>query len=323
MEQLTGYMLPHKLRIVYMGTPDFAVPALNSLINKGYDVLAVVTQPDRPRGRGRSVSCCPVKETALEHNLKILQPEDINEQSFVDELQGMNPDLFIVAAFGQILNNDLLSIPKCCAINIHASLLPRYRGAAPIQWAILNNDKATGITLMKMSKGLDKGPVLLKEETPIKENETTGQLFERLSEISGDVIVRFLKDLAGKELNAVPQDDASASYASKITKKMAEIDWQKDASIVASQIRAMDPSPGATTIMNGKKIKLFSPLIVNYEVTSKKPGMVIADDNNSFLVETGKGLLAIGEIQLPGKKRISTKDFLRGNTIEKNTLLGM
>lgn len=323
MEQLTDYRLPHKLRIVYMGTPDFAVPALNSLINEGYDVLAVVTQPDRPRGRGRSVSSCPVKETALAHNLKILQPEDIKEQSFVDELQGMNPDLFIVAAFGQILNNSLLSIPKYCAINIHASLLPRYRGAAPIQWAILNNDKVTGITLMKMSKGLDKGPVLLKEETPIKENETTGQLFERLSEISGDVIVRFLKDLAGKELNAVPQDDACASYASKITKKMAEIDWEKDASIVASQIRAMDPSPGATTIMNGKKIKLFSPVISDYECTSKKPGIVIQGDNNRFLVETGKGLIEIGEIQLPGKKRISTRDFLRGHTIEKNTLLGM
>ena len=322
MEQKSGNLFPHNPNIVYMGTPDFAVPALKSLLNEGYNISAVVTQPDRPKGRGRSLTCSPVKEISLEHNLKIFQPENVNEQGFIDELNAMEPDLFIVAAFGQILHQSVLSIPGYGAVNIHASLLPKYRGAAPIQWAILDNEPVTGITIMKMAKGLDKGPVLLMEEVPIKDNETAGQLFDRLAEISGDVVLRFLKESAGKKPVEVPQDDSKASYASKITKEMAEIDWSHDALRIASLIRAMDPQPGATTNLGEKKIKLFSPMVTDNEATHERPGKVITDDNNRFIIETGKGKIDIGEIQLPGKKRISVSDFLRGYKIEKDTVLG-
>jgi methionyl-tRNA formyltransferase len=321
MEQSLDYLFPHNPKIIYMGTPDFAVPALKSLLKAGYDIPAVVTQPDRPKGRGRGLTCSPVKEAALEHNLKVLQPEDVNDRGFTDVLDAMKPDLFIVAAFGQILRQGSLAVPGFGAVNIHASLLPKYRGAAPIQWAVMDNESVTGITLMKMAKGLDKGPILHKEEVTIKENETTGQLFDRLAEISGDVIVRFLKKYAGRELVEIPQDESKATYTSKITKEMAEIDWNMDVLKINSLIRAMDPFPGATTNLGDRKIKLFSPVINDNGFISEKPGKVVVD-NGRFIVETGKGKIEIGEIQLPGKKRIPVSDFLRGNKIEKDTVLG-
>lgn len=322
MEQGKGHRFPQNPNIIYMGTPDFAVPALKSLIKEGYSIPAVVTQPDRPRGRGRSISYSPVKDTAIEYDLNILQPEDVNAGDFFDVIKSINPDLFIVAAFGQILNQDVLAIPKFGAVNIHASLLPKYRGAAPIQWAIMDNEPVTGITLMKMAKGLDKGPILHMEKVTIGENETTGQLFDRLAEISGDVVINFLKKSAGEELAEILQDDSKASYAPKITKEMAEIDWNMDALKIAALIRAMDPSPGATTNLYDKKIKLFSPHITDIEFMSGKPGKVIIDENCGFLVETCRGIIRINEIQLPGKKRISISDFLRGNKIKKDTMLG-
>lgn len=322
MEQSPDYRFPSAPRIIYMGTPEFAVPALKKLIKKGHNVTAVVTQPDRPRGRGRCVSCCPVKETALEHNLKVLQPENVNDRAFIEKLKSMDPDLFIVAAFGQILDQDVLSIPGYGALNIHASVLPRYRGAAPIQWAILDNERATGVTIMKMTRGLDRGPILYVEKTPIKENETAGQLFDRLAELSGDAIIRFLRESAEKTLVEVPQDDAHATYASKITKEIAEIDWSMDAVKISSLIRALDPVPGAATLMNGKKIKVFSPVVKDRDFVSGRPGRVTVDDDQRFLVEAGRGIIEIGEIQLPGKKRISAGDFLRGNRMEKDTVLG-
>ena len=322
MEQSIDYRFPGNPNIIYMGTPDFAVPALRSLLKEGYNIQAVVTQPDRPKGRGRSLACSPVKATALEHDLNILQPEDVNDQGFINMIEAMIPDLFIVAAFGQILHQDLLAVPKFGAVNIHASLLPKYRGAAPIQWAIMDNEPVTGITLMKMAKGLDRGPILYMKEVPVKKHETSGQLFDRLAEISGDVVINFLKKSDGKELVEIRQDDAKASYASKITKEMAEIDWNIDALKIAAFIRAMDPSPGATTNLGDKKIKLFSPLLFENDIISETPGKVIVDKNDRFLVETGKGIIEIGEIQLPGKKRITISDFLRGNKIEKQTVLG-
>ena len=322
MERSPDYRFPHNPKIIYMGTPDFAVPALKRLLKGGFDILAVATQPDRPKGRGRGLACSPVKETAIDHDLKILQPPNINDQDFINELITMKPDLFIVAAFGQILGKNILAVPGFGAVNIHASLLPKYRGASPIQWAILDNEPVTGITLMKMAQGLDKGPVLMKEEVPIKENETAGQLFDRLAEISGDVIVRFLRESVGKELAGEPQDDAKAIYTSKITREMAEINWNEDAIKVASLIRAMDPSPGATTNLGDKKVKLFSPLIMDTYFISKIPGTLTVDNIGRFIIETGKGKITIGEIQLPGKNRIPTCDFLRGNKIENDTILG-
>jgi methionyl-tRNA formyltransferase len=304
-----------------MGTPDFAVPALVSLVKAGYDIEAVITQPDKPKGRGLTLSFCPVKEAAIAYGLNVMQPDNVNNQPFIEGLRLINPDLFIVAAFGQLLGQELLSVPRLGAINIHASLLPLYRGAAPIQWAILDNRAVTGITLMKMTKGLDKGPVLFMHEVAIHENETAGGLFDRLAAISGDVIVRFLKEFAGKEISGTPQDDRLSSYASKITKEMARIDWTKGAVSIAALIRAMDPFPGATTNMNGKIVKLFSPFVIDKITRSEKPGRIITDDPNRLMVETGEGIIEIGEIQLPNKNRMAVKAFLAGNRIEKETIL--
>ena len=322
MIQSTDCMFPDNPNIIYMGTPDFAVPALKSLVENGFNISAVVTQPDRPKGRGRSVAFSPVKEAALEYNLKILQPEDVNDSEFVETIKSLNPDLFIVAAFGQILHKTVLAVPRFGAVNIHASLLPKYRGAAPIQWAILDNEPVTGITLMKMARGLDKGPILLKEEVAIKEYETSGQLFDRLSEFSGNVVIKFLKESAGKELIMEPQDDSQSTYAQKITKEMAEIDWSENVVKISSLIRAMDPFPGATTILENKKIKLFSPEIADRVSVSDKPGRIVVEDKKRLLIETGKGIIELKEIQLPGKKRIKMPDFLRGYKIAPDTILG-
>jgi methionyl-tRNA formyltransferase len=321
MEQVISDKLPERPRLIYMGTPDFAVPALKSLVKAGYEIPAVITQPDKPKGRGLTLSCCQVKETALLHNLNVMQPDNVNDPEFIKKLKDMSPDLFIVAAFGQLLGQELLTIPWFGAINIHASLLPLYRGAAPIQWAILDNRTVTGITLMKMTRGLDKGPVLYRHEIPIKEHETAGELFDRLAKVSGDVIVKFLKESAGKEIKGVPQDDALSSYASKITKEMAKIDWTNSAVKIASLIKAMDPFPGATTTMNGKIVKFFSPIVIDKINRSGKPGRIIMDDPDRFMVETGEGILEAGEIQLPGKNRMPVKAFLQGNRIEKETIL--
>ncbi len=321
MEQVISDKLPERPKIIYMGTPDFAVPALVSLVNAGYEIKAVITQPDKPKGRGLTLASCPVKEAALTYGLNIIQPDNVNDQGFIEGLRSLSPDLFIVAAFGQLLGQELLAVPKLGAINIHASLLPLYRGAAPIQWAIMDNRAVTGITLMKMTKGLDKGPVLYAHEVVIKENETAGALFERLAKTAGDVIVRFLRESAGKEISGTPQDDALSSYASKITREMAKIDWARDAVNIAALIRAMDPFPGATANLNGKIVKLFSPVIIDRTSISLKPGRIITDDPNRLIVETGEGIIEIGEIQLPGKNRMPVKAFLQGNWIEKETLL--
>jgi methionyl-tRNA formyltransferase len=321
MEQVISDRLPFRPRLIYMGTPDFAVPALKSLVNAGYEVAAVITQPDKPKGRGLTLASCPVKETAITYGLNVMQPDNVNEHGFIKRLKDIKPDLFIVAAFGQLLGQELLAIPRFGAINIHASILPLYRGAAPIQWAIMDNRPVTGITLMRMTKGLDKGPVLYVHELPINENETAGALFDRLAAVSGDVIVRFLKESAGKEITGIPQDDSFSSYASKITKEMAKIDWTNGAVKIASLIKAMDPFPGATTNMNGKIVKLFSPIVIDKTIKSEKPGRIIVDDPNRFIVETGEGIIEIGEIQLPGKNRMAVKAFLTGNRIDKETML--
>jgi methionyl-tRNA formyltransferase len=322
MTQSHSDLFPENPSIIYMGTPEFSVPPLKALLKEGYNVDAVVTQPDRRKGRGKKISFSPLKEVALENNLKVIQSEKIDDKLFIDKLKALRPDIFIVTAFGQILNTELLSIPGHGAVNIHASLLPKYRGAAPIQWAILNNDRVTGITIMKMVRGLDSGPVLLKEEVPIEENETAGKLFERLSRLSGDVIIKFLRNYAGKTLEGHPQDDGAASYTPKITKEMAVISWEANALKVSSHIRAMDPQPGASTTMDNKNIKLFSPRVSDTLSSSNTPGKVIIEEGSRLLVATGEGIVEMGEIQLPGKKRMAIKDYLRGNTVNPGTILG-
>jgi methionyl-tRNA formyltransferase len=322
MSQSHSDLFPENPNIIFMGTPGFSVPPLKDLIKEGYNITAVVTQPDRERGRGKKISFSPVKEVALDNNLEVIQAENIRDREFVEKLESFKPDIFIVTAFGQILNSELLTVPGFGAVNIHASLLPKYRGAAPIQWAILNNDTVTGITIMKMARGLDAGPILMKEEITIGENETSGQLFDRLSHLSGNVIVKFLKNSAGKMLKEEPQEERNASYTPKITKEMAVINWEAEAVKVSSHIRAMDPAPGASTLLGDKKIKLFSPDVRDNLPSHDEPGKVYIDEENHFIVETGRGKIEIGEIQFPGKKRMAIKDYLRGNEIKTDTVLG-
>lgn len=315
-------IFPEKPRIIFMGTPEFAVPTLSSLIKKNKKVSAVVTQPDRPKGRGRKVAISPVKRLALEHNILILQPKRVSESGFCDLIRREDPDLIVVVAFGQILTRDLLMIPKWGVINIHASLLPKYRGAAPIQHSILNNETVTGLTVMRMDEGMDTGPILYQEKVPIKEDESAGQLHDRMSVKSGELIVKFFKIMSKRHIKEAPQDDSLATYAPKIDKKMSMIVWERDAQEVSAHIRALDPIPGAYTILGDSKIKLFSSRVSENRRSDTVPGRVIREDKTSLKIETGKGVVEIREIQYPGKKRLLTGEFLKGFDLPDGTLFG-
>jgi len=315
-------ILPASPKIVFMGTPDFSVPAFNALMEHGHNVLAVVTQPDRPRGRGRHVAFSPVKSAAEKYRLDILQPEDASDQQFVDILRRKAPDLIVVVAFGRILKKDFLEIPHWGALNIHASLLPKYRGAAPIQWAILNGENKTGLTAMRMDEGLDTGPILHQEKVPVLEDETAGRLYDRLAGLSGEFLIKTLDNLAKNRLNNRPQDESQATYAPKIGGSMSMVKWDQPAQVISALIHGLDPWPGSFTIVRGKKIKLFSSRVVEHDHEGRMPGMVLGQSQGALKVETVKGLLLIGELQAPGKRRLAAVDFLRGFPLKKGTVLG-
>ncbi|MBW2610324.1 MAG: methionyl-tRNA formyltransferase [Deltaproteobacteria bacterium] len=308
--------------LIFMGTPEFAIPTLKGLVNNGHKVLAVVTQPDRPKGRGRKMTASPVKKFAVEHNIETLQPESVSDDGFCNLIKKKAPDLIIVIAFGQILKKDLLAIPKWGVINIHASLLPKYRGAAPIQRAILNNESKTGLTVMRMDEGLDTGSILYQEEVPIHRDETAGQLHDRLARIAGDLMIRSLSRMAEEPIEERPQDHSRATYAPKIERSISLIDWQQDAEKISALVRALDPRPGAYTIIQGKEIKLFSTGVLDEDHLDVIPGRVVKDSDEGLIVETGKGLIKIREMQYPGKKRLSSNDFLRGFSLPEGTILG-
>jgi len=314
--------LPEKPRIIFFGTPDFAVPTLKGLVENGHLVLVVVTQPDRPKGRGRKLMPPAVKEAALALGLRVMQPEKASDPAFCSRIAALSPDLLVVVAFGQILKKNLLEIPGWGALNIHASLLPRYRGAAPIQWAVLNNEPRTGLSAMWMDEGLDTGPVLYQEGVPIPGNETAGELHDRLSEMAGGFILKVLEKWAKGKLSIKAQDDSLASYAPKIDRDMALIHWGGPAAAIHGQIRAFDPWPGARTTLAGKQLKVFSSRMVPGDVRGEKPGRVVKTSAAGIVVETGDGLIEIGSLQLAGKKRLPAGDFLRGVPLEEGTILG-
>jgi len=309
-------------RLIFMGTPEFALPTLKALIDYGHNILAVVSRPDRPKGRGRKMAAPPVKLLAVEHEIAVLQPEKTSDHHFCDLIKGEKPDLIIVVAFGQILSKSLLTIPKWGVINIHASLLPKYRGAAPIQWAILNNESGTGLTVMRMDEGLDTGPILFQEEVPILTDETAGQLHDKLALKAGDLMVKSLGQMAGNSIKERTQDHSEATYAPKIERSASLIDWKHPASRVSALIRALDPRPGAYAIVKDKEIKLFSSRVVNEDRLDTVPGRVAGHGEGGLLVETGKGRIAINEMQYPGKKKLSATDFLRGFSLPEGTILG-
>jgi len=322
MNSLKKKNLPEEPRIIFFGTPGFAVPTLKALVEEGHLILAVVTQPDRPKGRGRKLTAPPVKQAALDFGLRVLQPDRASDPSFCNEIQSMTPDLLVVIAFGQILKKDLLKIPRWGALNIHASLLPKYRGAAPIHWAILNNEPNTGLTAMRMDEGLDTGPILYQEEVPILENETAGELHDRLAQMAGRFAVRVLRNWANGTLEEKEQEEPLASYAPKIDRDMAQIDWSRSADMIHGQIRAFDPWPGATTTIAGKQVKLFSSCRVRGDDCTLRPGRLAKTSDAGLRVETGDGLIEIQELQIPGKKRLPAREFLKGFPLENGTILG-
>ncbi|MFO7785131.1 MAG: methionyl-tRNA formyltransferase [Thermodesulfobacteriota bacterium] len=312
--------LPVHPRIIYMGTPDFAVAPLVSLVDAGYEVSCVVTRPDRRKGRGRKPAPSPVKMAAGERGLEVLQPESVNLPEFHGVLEGRKPDLIVVVAFGQILKGALLSMGGWGIVNIHASLLPLYRGPAPIQWAILNDEPRTGLTLMRMDQGLDTGPVLFQQEMEILPDETAGSLHDRMSATAGGFLVRSLEALCEAAVET-PQDEAEATYAPKITREMTLVDWDEPARRVCGRIRALDPVPGARTTFRGEPLKLFSASRAGDTDEKPVPGRVIQQEGR-LIVETGEGLVAVGEVQAAGRRRMACSDFLRGFDLPAGSRLG-
>ncbi|MDY3973040.1 methionyl-tRNA formyltransferase [uncultured Veillonella sp.] len=305
------------LRIVFMGTPDFAVPTLNALINGPHEVVGVFCQPDKQKGRGQKVQMCPVKEVALAHNINVYQPltlRDETAQSLIAELQ---PQLVVVVAYGKILPPWLIAYPEYGCMNVHASLLPKYRGAAPIQFSILNGDTETGVTIMQMDDGLDTGHMLEVTKTPIEPLETSGQLFDRLAQLGGSRINEVIAGVISGEITPVPQNDEEATYTTKITKDMGRIDWQLDAKILSNKTRGLNPAPGCYTFVNGKRLKVWLARPYEADKSLHGPiGTVVAVLDNSFVVATGEGLLEILEVQPENKKRMVAGDFCRGHQVK-------
>lgn len=311
------------IRIVYMGTPDFAVEPLEAIIKAGYEVAAVVTQPDKQKGRGKEVKMTPVKECALRHGIPVFQPVKIKEPEAVAELEKYQADLFVVAAFGQLLSEEILNMPEYGCINIHASLLPAYRGAAPIQWAVLNGEKESGVTIMQMDKGLDTGDMLLKRSVELSPKETGDSLHDKLMHLGAELIVEALPKLEKGELIPEKQKDELSSYAKKLTKAMGQIDWSKDAVSLERWIRGLNSWPSAYTFFGGKTLKIWEAQVAEENGAQKaEPGQVVSVSREGFTVACGQGALQILSLQLEGKKRVLTKEFLLGYQVEPGMILG-
>ena len=310
------------MKIVFMGTPDFAVPTLEALVQGGHEVLAVVTQPDKPKGRGKAVLMTPVKEKALEYQIPVYQPVRVKkDEEFFEILKQLNPEAIVVTAFGQILPERILTLPKYGCFNVHASLLPKYRGAAPIQWAVINGDKESGVTTMQMDIGMDTGDMLEKIVVTLDPKETGGSLFDRLSTAGGELILSTLQKAEAGTLAPVKQPEEEATYAGMLTKALGQIDWTKDAAVIERLIRGLNPWPSAYTSYEGKTLKLWDADVVT-EKSEAVPGTVVRVEKDSFYVQTGSGLLKINELQLEGKKRMDSAAFLRGYPMTAGTVLG-
>ncbi len=308
------------MRVVFMGTPDFAVPTLEALI-ENHEVVGVVTQPDKRKGRGKAMAFSPVKEKALEHEIPVYQPVKVREEAFIEILRGLNPEVIVVAAFGQILSKEILDMPKYGCVNIHASLLPKYRGAAPINWAIINGEKETGVTIMQMNEGVDTGDMLSHVVVPIAPKETAESLFDKLAKAGAELIVETLPKLEAGEIIPVPQDESQSSHVKMMNKSLGKIDWNQDAVVIERLVRGLNSWPSAYTYYQGKSVKLWDCDVV--EAAAKAvPGTIIAVAKDSFDVATGNGALRVLELQLEGKKRMDTKSFLLGNQWKTGMQLG-
>lgn len=311
------------MKIVFMGTPDFAVGALEAIIKAGHEVTAVVTQPDKAKGRSGQMQFPPIKECAVKYGIPVFQPGKIKTPEAIAQLKKYEADVYVVAAFGQILSKEILEMPKYGCVCIHASLLPKYRGAAPINWCIIDGEQETGITIMQMDEGIDTGDILTQKKVLIDKKETAESLFDKLSQAGAELIVETLPMIERGEIVPVKQDDSLSCYAKMMDKSLGKVDWTKDADAVERLVRGLNSWPSAYTTLNGKNVKLWScDVVLSDCVNNEKPGTIVDVTKDYFSVACGKGILKVCELQLEGKKRMDTKSFLLGNQWKTGMCLG-
>lgn len=310
-----------KLRTVFMGTPDFAVPCLDMLVEEGYPIAAVVTQPDRPKGRGQKLAYSPVKETALSYNLPVLQPASIKNDNTFEQIAALKPDIIIVVAFGQLLPKKLLDLPPYGCINVHASILPHYRGSAPIHWAIINGETATGITTMYMDVGMDTGDMILKAEIPILPSDTTGSLHDKLKDVGASVLSDTLRQMADGNAPRVSQNSAEATYARMLCRDTERINWHQPATAIHNLVRGLTPWPVAYCKYQNKSLKIWKTRIYDESAVCSEPGRIIQMTKDGFVVETGKGTVEIQEVQPESKRRMKASDCVCGYCLTVGNML--
>ena len=311
------------MRVVFMGTPDFAVGTLEALLQSRHQVVAVVTQPDKPKGRGKAMQFTAVKEVAVRAEIPVLQPKKVREPEVVEEIRQFHPDVIVVVAFGQLIPKTILDMPQYGCVNVHASLLPKYRGAAPIQWAVIDGEEKSGVTTMQMDEGWDTGDMLLTEEVVLDPQETGGSLFDKLSEVGAGLLLKTLDELEAGNIHPQKQpSESTTAYAAMFTKKMGEIDWTQSAVQIERLVRGLNPWPSAYTHLGQKTLKIWRAAVHPLSEQKKEPGTVILMDKKHFGVQTGDGMLEILELQLEGKKRMDADAFLRGYQLEDGIKIG-
>ena len=310
------------MKVVFMGTPDFAVGTLEAIVGAGHEVAAVVTQPDKPKGRGGVMAMSPVKECALSHGLTVLQPLKARNPEFIEEIKAINPDVIVVVAFGQIIPSEIIHMPKFGCINVHASLLPKYRGASPIQWTVLDGCEYSGVTTMLMDEGIDTGDILETATVKLDERETGGSLFDRLSLVGAKLLVETLDKAEAGQLHPVKQDDSQSSYVRMIDKSFGLMDFTQPVEVLERKVRALNPWPSAFTHMDEKLLKIWDATVIkDSSVKAGDYGKVKTDGKTCFMVACDGGYLSVNELQLEGKKRMKVEDFLRGYSIKEGTVL--
>lgn len=306
------------MKIIFMGTPDFSVEAFLALIEAGHEITLAVTQPDKPKGRGEKMQFSPIKEVALQHNIPVFQPRKIRDAESIEELRKYQADIMVVIAFGQILPKEILEMTPYGCMNVHASLLPKYRGAAPIQWAVINGEKVSGVTTMQMDEGLDTGDMIMKTEVELSKDETGGSLFDKLSKAGAKLCVETLTALEEKTARFEKQGESETDYARMLNKSMGNIDWSKDAASIECLIRGLNPWPSAYSNLDGKVMKIWEAQVLDMD-EEVEAGTVVKVEKEGFAVQTGRGQLKVKTLQMPGKKRMDAGSFLRGYHMETGT----
>nr|WP_288305375.1 methionyl-tRNA formyltransferase [uncultured Romboutsia sp.] len=309
------------MRVLFMGTPDIAKGCLQKLIDEKYDIIGVVTQPDKPQNRGKKLGMPPVKELALKYDIPVYQPIKARDEEFVATLKELNPDIIVVVAFGQILPKSILDIPKFGCINVHVSLLPKYRGAAPINWVIINGEEKTGVTTMYMDEGLDTGDMILTEEFDLDDEITAGELHDKMKDRGADVLIETLKQIEKGTAPRIPQNHEEFTYAPMMNKALGEINWSKSAREIHNLVRGVNPWPSAYTTYEGSTMKVWKTEVLN-ETSDKESGTILKVDKDGIRISTKDNVVLVKEIQMPGKKRVLVSEYIKGNNINTNTILG-